>query len=178
MSDAYVGEIRAFGFNYPPKDWMTCSGQLLPISQYTTLFAIIGTSFGGNGTTNFALPNLQGNVVVGAGTAVTGTSYFVGEMSGAQSLVLDPTMLPAHSHGFLAAGPRFKADTNKPGPTVSFGPASDCTPYIATPTQRVTLAPTALSPSGAASALPHNNMAPTNAMNFCICFAGFFPPRG
>jgi microcystin-dependent protein len=178
MSEAYIGEIRAFGFNYAPQNWLPCDGRLLSIPGYTSLFAILGINFGGNGTTTFGLPNLQSSVVVGAGTAVTGTSYQVGETGGAVSVQLDVTTLPTHTHGFLAAGPRFKADTNKPGPTVSFAPATDCTPYIVTPTQRATLAPTALSPSGTASSVPHNNLAPTTAMNFCICVIGQFPPRG
>jgi microcystin-dependent protein len=179
MAEAYVGEIRAFGINYPPRDWMSCNGQLLPISQYTALFSLLGTNFGGNGTTNFALPNFQGNVGVGAGTAVTGTNYPVGDTGGSAGVVIDSTTVPAHRHAFLAAGARYKADTNVPGPTVSYAPASGCTPYLPAPQNvQANMAPTALSVSGGTGPGPHNNLAPTTAMNFCICVNGQFPPRG
>ncbi len=79
MSDPFVAEIRAFGFNFPPKGWAYCDGQLLPISQNTPLFSLLGSNYGGNGTSNFALPNLQGSTVVGQGTSNLGTDYCVGE---------------------------------------------------------------------------------------------------
>jgi microcystin-dependent protein len=179
MSEAYIGEIRAFGFNYPPQNWMSCSGQLLPISQYTALFSILGISFGGNGTTNFGLPNFQGAVGVGAGAALSGTNYSVGGIGGAPSVPIAIATLPPHTHTFSVAGQRAAGDSNVPGPTKSFAPASGCTPYAAVPpTQQAMMAPTALAPSGTASPSAHNNMAPVTAVNFCICVAGQFPPRG
>ena len=96
MSEPFIGEIRAFGFNFPPRGWATCAGQLLPISQNTALFSILGTYFGGNGTTNFALPNLQGNVPLHVGSGPGLSPRTIGETGGAPQVTLNVNQMPAH----------------------------------------------------------------------------------
>src|SRR5665647_1082016 len=102
MSEAYIGEIRSFGFNFAPYGWFQCNGQLLPISQYSALFSILGTTYGGNGTTNFALPNLQGNSPMHWGTGA-GLNTVLGEVQGTSTVTLTPTQMPGHSHSVFAA---------------------------------------------------------------------------
>jgi microcystin-dependent protein len=98
MSDPFVGEIRLFANTFVPNGWFPCNGQVLPISQYTALFSLLGINFGGNGQTNFALPNLNGNAAVGAGMAVTGTEYDVGATFGANTVTLNINEIPHHTH--------------------------------------------------------------------------------
>ena len=179
MSDAYIGEIRAFGFNFPPKDWMACDGSIQSVAQYRALFNVIGNRFGGNGSTTFALPNLSSNVVVGAGAATSGTQFAVGQTGGETFVLIDGKTMAAHTHAFLAANPRSAADSNVPSPNVVFASASGCTPYAPNPAiEPAAMAPQALTPAGGVQApVPHNNMAPTLAVNFCICVSGEVPPR-
>jgi microcystin-dependent protein len=171
MSEPFIGEIRVFGFNFPPLGWATCAGQLLPISQNTALFSVIGTYFGGNGTSNFALPNLQGNVPVHVGTGPGPTPRSIGETGGASQVTLNVAEMPAHSH---------PADCNS-GAGTSYGPANNvwasdaggASEYAATPT--VALAANALAAAGAGQ--PHDNMQPYLAVNFCIALQGVYPAR-
>lgn len=180
MSEAFMGEVRLFGFNYPPQNWMICAGQLLPIRQYTALFSILGTNFGGDGRTTFGLPNFQAMVPVGAGTPTWGTSYAVGQTGGVVGVTINQATSPSHSHAWQGAGARYAADSNVPGPTKSLAPAAGCTPYVpasvnppATPMNS-----NMLSPFGNPSPQPHNNLMPNLVVNFCICVNGIFPPRG
>src|SRR5437588_51269 len=102
MSAPYVGEIRMFGGSFPPAGWMTCDGQVLPISQYDTLFNLIGTTYGGDGQSTFNLPNLSGRVPIHMGTARSGTSYIIGELAGVDSVTLTTNQIPIHTHAILA----------------------------------------------------------------------------
>lgn len=104
MSDPFIGEIRAVGFNFAPVGWALCAGQLLPISQNAALFALLGTTYGGNGTSNFQLPNLQGRVIVGMGQATSGQYYDMGEISGSESVTLSSSQLPMHTHAATFTG--------------------------------------------------------------------------
>ena len=97
MSDPFLGQISSFGFNFPPMGWMLCQGQTLPISQYTALFSLLGTSYGGNGTTNFQLPNLQGNVPINYGTGPGLTTYSIGETAGTETVTLTLATTPPKS---------------------------------------------------------------------------------
>src|SRR6516164_8956248 len=115
MSDPFVGEIRVFGFNYPPDGWASCAGQLLPISQNTALFSILGTSFGGDGMSTFALPNLQGTVPVHVGAGLSLTPRVLGETGGTAEVTLSVAEMPAHSH---------TANCNS-GSGTSYGPANN-----------------------------------------------------
>ena len=99
MSEPFLGEIRMVGFNFAPVGWALCNGQIMPISQNTALFALLGTFYGGNGTLTFALPNLQGCVAIHQGTSPAGTGYTVGQTGGVESVVLSATQMPSHGHG-------------------------------------------------------------------------------
>src|SRR6185295_13160222 len=103
MAQPYVGEIRLFAGNFPPVGWMFCDGQSLPISENETLFQLIGTTYGGDGESTFALPNLQSRVPVHMGTGSSGTSYQIGEQAGVESVTLTTQQIPSHSHAFLAS---------------------------------------------------------------------------
>src|SRR6266545_2888953 len=112
MSSPFVGEIRAWGCSYAPRGWALCQGQILPISQHTALFSLIGTYYGGNGTTNFALPDLRGRAPLGYGTTPTGNVYDIGEEAGEEQITLISGTMPMHTHtisGTSAVGPRSKA---------------------------------------------------------------------
>ncbi|HUN43177.1 MAG TPA: tail fiber protein [Acetobacteraceae bacterium] len=180
MSDNYLGQITMFACNFAPNGWALCQGQTLPISQYTALFALLGTQFGGNGTSNFQLPDLRGRVAVGAGSAPGLSSYLVGEMGGTENVTLLTANLPAHNHGF----PAYTGAGGTPNPAGALPAQGDATGrhgqgvafnlYNAA-TASVTLAPGQLSATG--GNLPHNNIQPVLGMNWCIAMQGVFPPR-
>src|SRR5580692_1887875 len=112
MSDPFLGEIRMTGFNFAPEGWALCNGQILSIAQNTALFSLLGTTYGGNGTTTFALPNLQSRTPVHAGTSVNGSAYQLGAASGVETVTLDFTNTPSHSHTLSAS--TSSATTNSP----------------------------------------------------------------
>ena len=118
MSEAYLGEIRAFGFNFAPYGWMFCNGQLLPINQYTALFSILGTTYGGNGVSNFALPNLQGQVPMHWGTGPTTT--VIGEVQGTVNVTLQQQQMPQHQHTISSAGAGAPVERSAIPTTTSF----------------------------------------------------------
>jgi len=173
MSDPFVAEIRMFAGNFAPKGWATCDGQLLPISQNTALFSLVGTFYGGDGKSTFALPDLQGSVPIGQGQSTTGTEYFIGQQSGTPTVTLLQSEMPIHNHN-VEAYVDDPADVTVPGPTVILGLAQALTPYRPTPSntnmnfQEVTVA---------GSSLPHNNMMPYLCVLFIIAMQGVFPPR-
>ncbi|MGH7238238.1 MAG: phage tail protein [Candidatus Saccharimonadales bacterium] len=181
----FIGTIRAFGFNFAPYGWALCSGQLLPISQNTALFSLLGTTYGGNGTTTFGLPNLNGNVVVGSGTLPGGSTYDLGEVGGVPQVTLTTQTIPQHNHSFTGA-----FTTTTPGneetaatPTTYLSnpivktttTTISCEGYVAPSTSNPVVAfnPQAIGVTG--QSLPHSNMAPYLAINFCICLYGAFP---
>jgi microcystin-dependent protein len=172
MADPFVAEIRIFGFNFAPKGWSLCQGQLLPISQNTALFSLLGTIYGGDGKSTFALPNLQGNAPMFWGQG-PGLSYHdLGEESGVENLTLIQTEIPAHSHQVSVVADL--ADSGgTPGPQSYLAVAS--IPTYSSTTNSV-MSPNALSITG--GSLPHNNMQPYLTLNFCIALQGVFPPRG
>ena len=138
MSDQYVGEIRTFGFNFAPYGWFLCNGQTLSIQAYTTLFAVIGTYFGGNGTTNFQLPNLQGSVPMHWGNAPSGSVYDLGELAGSTNVTLNSSQVPSHSH-LLQVAENAGNRTSMPTPTTWLGNAEPGQAYIPTGTPNVNL---------------------------------------
>ena len=173
MSDPFVAEIRAVPFNFAPRGWATCNGQLLPISQNTALFSLLGTTYGGDGKSNFALPNLQGCAPMHPGQGPGLSLHDLGEQGGESFVTLLETQMPAHTHGIKAlvtpgttASPAGASFAKGPGTSSLYGPASG------TPS---TLAPQALAPNG--SNLPHNNMQPYLTLNFIIAMQGIYPPR-
>jgi microcystin-dependent protein len=177
MSQAYIGEIRAYGFNFAPANWMLCNGQLLPISQYTALFSVLGTTYGGNGTTNFALPNLQGQIPMHWGTGPTTT--VIGEVQGQSNVTLNVQQLPQHTHTAVAAVLGSAGEENAVPTNTSFlsNATSGDHAYTLSPSSiTAQFSPKAISLMG--SSLPHDNMQPYLVLNFCICINGYFPPHG
>lgn len=172
MTAPFVGEIKMFGFNFPPRNYTFCSGQLLPISQNTALFSLLGTTFGGNGTTNFALPNLQGRAPMGFGPgAGPGLSQRdLGEVAGSESVTLLQTEMPAHNHGMSAQNSR--ADrANASGAAL----AASADQVYSSSSPSATLHPLEIGFTGGNQ--PHNNLQPLLTLNFCIALRGVFPAR-
>jgi microcystin-dependent protein len=179
MAEPFLGEIRAFSFNFAPTGWALCNGQLLAINQNQALFALLGTTFGGNGTTTFALPNLQGRVALGMGTSSVGTSFVIGESLGEVSHTLVETEMPAHNHGIAANVNGTSNATNIPSSAVVLGSGSSSgagTPAV--PIYSSTAPSTAMLPLGnAGSDQPHENRMPFEVLSYCIALQGIFPSR-
>ena len=177
MADPFVAEIRLFGFNFPPTGWAFCNGQVMPISQNTALFSLLGTTYGGDGKSTFALPNLQGASPIHIGNAQPGSglsTYDLGQMGGAETITLLQSEMPIHNHTMRAAT-QDDADVSIPSATSSFANAAGGSFYQNTADGQTTLAPQALTPAG--GSLPHNNMQPYLVVNMCIALQGVFPPR-
>ena len=171
MADPFVAEIRIFPFNFAPKGWAFCNGQILPISQNTALFSLLGTTYGGNGQSTFALPDMQGNAPMHPGQGPGLSLHDLGETGGSDFVTLLESEIPAHSHAFNCSN----SDGNAQGPEANrFGGGIGIAMY-ATPGAVVNLAPEALTPAG--GSLPHNNMQPYLTLNFNIALQGVFPPR-
>jgi microcystin-dependent protein len=170
----FLAEIRIFPFNFPPKGWAFCHGQLMPISQNTALFALLGTTYGGDGKSTFALPDLQGSAPLQPGQGQGLSLYDLGEMGGTDYVTLLQSELPVHTHSLNPDAP-VSADTATPSPAASFAQSTGGTLYQQTATNGEYLAPTALGTSG--GSLPHNNMQPYLTLNFCIALQGVFPQR-
>lgn len=173
MSNPFVAEIRIFGGNFAPLGWATCDGQLMPISQNTALFSLLGTTYGGDGKSTFALPNLQGSAPMHAGQGPGLSLRDLGEQGGEQSVTLLQTEMPAHSHGAVAA-----AGTGQPTPggnCWASGAKGFGNVYSPTGANNVQMNPLALSIAG--GNLPHNNMMPFLCFTFIIALQGVFPPR-
>lgn len=174
MSDQFVAEIRIFPFNFPPTGWAFCDGQLMPISQNTALFALLGTTYGGDGKSTFALPDMQGNAPMQPGQGSGLTERFLGEMSGSETVTLLVSEIPFHQHALR--GNFNQADLNDPSPARCL--AASATGFLYqtnTAANLVQMAPQALPPAG--GGLPHSNMQPYLTLNFCIALQGIFPQR-
>ena len=173
MSDPFVAEIRIFAGNFAPKGWAQCNGQLMPISQNTALFSLLGTMYGGDGKSTFALPDLQGRAPMMWGQGQGLSLRDQGEASGSQYVTLLQTEMPAHTH---------QARCNVDEPTAS-GPVGNTwsteedssAAVYGDPTNLTAMNPMALSVAG--GSLPHNNMQPYLALNFIMALQGIFPPR-
>ena len=168
MAQPYVGEIRLFGGNFAPAGWMFCSGQLLPIVENEVLFQLIGTTYGGDGQSTFALPDLRGRVPVHQGNNL-GNVFIAGQNGGSENVTLTVPQIPAHSHPMLAS-----ADpANSPNPAANvLGETVSTTPYFAGP-PAVALAPQSVMPTGGSQ--PHNNVQPFLCINYIISLFGIFP---
>lgn len=172
MADPFVAEIRIFPFNFAPRGWSFCNGQLLPISQNTALFSILGTYYGGDGKSTFALPDMQGNAPMQWGDGPGLSPHSLGEMSGSENVTLLASEIPSHNHSVLGQATPLGGSANPSGNSYS-RPASGNL-YASTGTV-VAMADIAITPSGADQ--PHNNMQPYLTLNFCIALQGIFPPR-
>lgn len=174
MADPFVAEIRVFAFNFAPRGWATCNGQLMPLSQNTALFSLLGTTYGGNGKSNFALPNMQGNVPMHWKQGPGLSEYSLGETGGVPNVTLLQTEMPAHNHAVTVS--QADAISINPGDQLCATCVGGLNAYSTTLTPPVQLSPLALPPMG--GSLPHNNMQPYLSLNFCIALQGVFPPRG
>jgi microcystin-dependent protein len=169
MGTPYLSEIRLISFNFAPKGWALCDGQILPINQNQALFSLLGTTYGGNGQTTFALPNLQGRTILHTGADSSGHFYALGQSAGEVGVTLTPSQMPAHSHvaqGILVQANSFPAA----GRTWAESPSN---PYSSN--ANTVMNPSSLAQVGGSH--PHNNMPPYLTLNFIIALAGIFPSR-
>jgi microcystin-dependent protein len=172
MAEPFLAEIRAFAFNFAPSGWAQCNGQLLPISQNTALFSLLGTTYRGDGKTTFGLPNLQGSAPMHHGASGGTSDRVLGEVSGEPDVTLIQTELPAHTHALNAVE---SAATARQPPDQMFAVEEAMSSYR-TGSPDVAMDPRILAPTGGSQ--PHNNMQPYLTLNFCIALQGVFPPRG
>lgn len=173
MQDPFVAEVRIVGFNFAPKGWAFCNGQLLPISQNTALFSLLGTTYGGDGKSTFALPDFQGRVGIQSGQG-NGLSYYdLGEANGADNVTLIQSELPIHTHNVMSVPD--PGDTNVMTNN-AIGRSSGGSVYSAGGSQTANMNIQMLQVSGGSQ--PHNNMQPYLTLNFVIAMQGVFPPRG
>jgi microcystin-dependent protein len=173
MADQFLGEIRVFGFNFPPTGWARCDGQELPISQNTALFTLLGTTYGGDGKTTFALPDLQGAVAMNHGQGQGLSLYDLGESGGSDTVTLLASEIPLHSHA--VRGQTGLGNLEAPAATRSLARSGGATIYTSSTAGLAPMAAQALTPAG--SSLPHDNISPALVMQFCIALQGIFPPR-
>jgi len=173
MSDPFVAEIRIFPFNFPPRGWAFCDGQLMPISQNTALFSLLGTFYGGDGKSTFALPDLQGSVPMQTGQGQGLSERFLGEMSGVETITLLVSEIPLHTHALMASGSD-PSESNDPTNN-AMARSKNGNAYTTTLNPITQMAFQGLPPAG--GGLPHNNMQPYLTLNFCIALQGVFPAR-
>jgi len=169
--DPFVAEIRIFPFNFAPKGWAFCDGQILPLSQNTALFSLLGTTYGGDGKSNFALPNMQGNAPMHPGQGPGLSLHDLGETGGSETVTLLESEIPAHSHALVCS----EADAITRIPTGQTWANGIGISVFGTGALNTTLNPNALTPAGGDQ--PHNNMQPYLTLNFCIALQGVYPPR-
>jgi len=194
MAEAFVGEIRAFGFNFAPRSWAFCDGQLLPISQNTALFSLLGTTYGGDGRTTFQLPDLRGRAPIKFGNGPGLTSYPLGFRGGLEHVTLNTAQMPTHNHvanasQFTVTFPASSADatTDTPGPglnlskTAGEGRGDPGSKIYGTGTKDINLvempASGNLTIDNTGGGQAHENRMPYLAINYCICLFGIFPSR-
>jgi microcystin-dependent protein len=178
MAQPFIGEIRMFGSNFAPAGWMFCNGQTLSIAQYTALFSLIGTTYGGNGTSTFNLPDLRGRLPVHQGQGPGLSFYTIGQAAGVETVALNSTQMPQHSHALMAS----TATATLSSPTNNVTGAAPQTPVAAdlytkpgSPATVGNLLPQAVGNNG--SNLPHSNMMPYLCVSFIIAMVGIFPSR-
>ncbi len=173
MADPFVAEIRIFPFNFAPRGWAWCDGQLLPLSQNTALFSLLGTTYGGDGKSNFALPDLQGRAPMHPGQGPGLSLHDLGETGGSETVTLLESEIPSHSHALRV----WQSD-----PADHFGPAgntlcrSNNGQAWGAASSLASFSPNAIAPAGGDQ--PHNNLQPYLTFYFCIALQGVFPPRG
>ena len=176
MSDPFLGEIRLVGFTFAPQGWALCDGQLLSIAQNTALFSLLGTTYGGNGQTTFALPDLRGRVPIHPGQGPGLSNYVLGEQSGSENVTLNASQLPGHNHPLASSNQQgsssdpsgyFPAVLNDPAGTIAVNG------YLAS--SNSTLNPAAIGVTGGNQ--PHSNIQPFLCVNFIICLQGIYPSR-
>ena len=181
MAQPFLGQITVYPYAFPPYGWADCNGQLLPIRQYSALFSLLGTQYGGDGTTTFALPDLQGRIPVGQGQLPGGSNYTMGETGGQESVTVGITSMPQHSHGLTAN--TGKGTTNNPSGMVlatplvggGHGGAADKGNIYNPANPDTQMAGSSLALTGGSQ--PHNNVQPSLVLRYCIALQGIFPSR-
>jgi microcystin-dependent protein len=174
MANPFVAEIRIFPFNFAPKGWAFCDGQILPLSQNTALFSLLGTTYGGDGKSNFALPDMQGNAPMHPGQGPGLSLHDLGETGGSDTVTLLESEMPSHSHSLMVEP--LGATLPSPSPNTGFGKSAGVSAYSQTSTSGlVTMADSTVAPAGGDQ--PHNNLMPYLTLNFCIALQGVYPPR-
>ena len=172
MSDPFIGEIRMFAGNFAPRGWAFCWGQLQSISENDALFTLLGTTYGGDGQTTFALPDLRGRIPVGQGQGPALTNRIIGQQYGAEEVVLLSSQMPGHTHALVASGTA--ATASSPAGAVVAAQPNDLV-FIGGVTPTVLMRTDLVAPDGGSQ--PHDNMAPYLCLNFIIALFGIFPSR-
>jgi len=173
MADVFLGSLMLVPYNFPPRNYAFCQGQLLTIASNSALFALLGTTYGGNGTTTFGLPNLQGRLAVGQGQGPGLSAYTIGETGGTETVTLNTQQTPPHQHGIMATA----------APAAQSNAANDGLARTTASTDIYSNAQTPLAPMNAGlvgivgNGQPHNNMMPYTTLNWIIALQGIFPPR-
>jgi len=170
VSDQYLGEIRMFGFNFAPQGWAFCNGQILPISQNTALFSLLGTTYGGNGTSTFGLPNLQGRVAIHQGQGLGLSPYDLGQVGGTETVTLTQNQMPQHNHSVNASSA--PGTGGRPGGAVLARAPDD---VYAASSDGTTMLANMVGTAGGSQ--PHSNIQPYVVVTFCIALQGIFPSR-
>jgi len=173
VANPFLAEIRIFPFNFAPKGWAFCDGQTLPISQNTALFSLLGTTYGGDGKSNFALPNMQGNAPMFNGQGPGLSLHDLGETGGSDTVTLLESEIPSHSHALMASA--HAANIDAPNPNLALGRSTPQQMYQIPPAATTPLSDQTIAPAGGDQ--PHNNLMPYLTLNFCIALQGVFPPR-
>jgi len=174
VADPFVAEIRIFPFNFAPQGWAWCDGQLMPISQNTALFSLLGTTYGGDGKSTFGLPDLQGRAVMHPGQGPGLSLHDLGETGGSDIVTLLESEMPAHAHGARVSNQQ--GDVQQPTPSTSIGRPVGAVPFVPGPNPPfVSMSDQALAPAGGDQ--PHNNLQPYLTLYFNIALQGVFPPR-
>jgi microcystin-dependent protein len=173
MADPFVAEVRIFAFSFAPTGWARCDGQLMPISQNTALFSLLGTTYGGNGVSNFALPDLQGRAPMHPGQGPGLSLHDLGEAGGSETVTLLESEIPAHNHALVGSNEDGTQGTLTAG--ISLASSVGGQHYQTTTSGTVAMAANALTPAGGHQS--HNNMMPYLTVQFCIALQGVFPPR-
>lgn len=176
MSDPFLGEMQIFGFGFAPANWALCAGQIMPISQNTALFSLLGMNFGGDGKVTYALPNLQGSAACAVGQGPGLTERYIGEAFGSENVTLLPNEMPAHTHAFnvFNQGDGTKRHAS-PLPGDALSAPGTVTPFVSGATVAGNFPPQMIGVAGGSQ--PHTNQQPYLALNFCIALQGIFPQR-
>jgi len=180
MSSPYMAQILMFSGNYAPKNYLMCNGQLLPINQYQALFALLGTTYGGNGQTNFALPNMQSSIPVGWGQGLGLSFYNLGQVGGTPSVTLNQSTVPPHTHAFMCSNSLSATNSSTVANNVPGSPPASGAEFYATPPGNPPLVPQAMGAAACStigSNQSHTNLMPSLCITFAIAISGVFPTR-
>ncbi|MCI1186952.1 tail fiber protein [Hymenobacter sp. DH14] len=180
MDGIFLGEIRLMSFNFPPKGWLLCQGQTLPVNQNQALFSLLGTTYGGDGVTTFRLPDLRGRVILGQGqSTASGANYAMGQVAGTESVALNANQIPAHQHAFSGTVKTAdSADSKSPSNTYPAPPANQGNQYANGSANTTLGGQFTGNTDNSGGSQPHENRQPLMAMNYAIAITGIYPSRG